>query len=668
MASKLLVNELQAATGTDITITAGHSLHAAASVFKIAGGIAGQALVTDGAGNISFGTVGLPAQTSNSGKFLTTDGTDASWATVDALPSQTGQAGEFLQTDGTTATWEAVDALPSQTGQAGEYLQTDGTTATWEAVTSATATAVSDQANTSTGYFDVPAGTTAQRPGSPATGNLRLNTDLSQLEHYYDNIWIGFAGSVPTITGITPTLSIAAGTVITVVGINFQAGITVKLIGTDTSQYNAQSVTFVSNTEIQFSTPELPAALEPFDVELTLPNGGVAISTDVIDAGGVPAWTTAAGLLGQIGMFTTGTHFTLVATDPDGQAVTYSADTANTAILTSAGLTLNSDGTITGDPTDVGSLTTYNFDAIATDSTGVNSTTRSFSIAVDYPEGNQEYTTAGSYTWTVPADLVGVSVHVVCVGGGGASGVSNSGQGGGGGALVYRNTIAVVPGQTANIVVGAGGVRNGSGDGTNGLAGGNSSFTYAGTATTAGGGGGGPAADGSPGGPGGTKQGTFDGGGTGGQGGRDPANHGGPGGGGAGGYSGNGGAGANPSGSGSTENGSAGSGGGGGGGGKGGTNEFGGGGGGGVGIYGTGNSGPGGQGVGTDAGGGGGGAGSNGGVGQDGLVGGHGGIGGVYGGGWGGTQSSAENGNAGGGAVRIIWGRTASFPSDAAQV
>ena len=38
MASKLLVNELQAATGTDITITAGHSLVAAASVFKIAGG------------------------------------------------------------------------------------------------------------------------------------------------------------------------------------------------------------------------------------------------------------------------------------------------------------------------------------------------------------------------------------------------------------------------------------------------------------------------------------------------------------------------------------------------------------------------------------------------------------------------------------------------------
>ena len=91
MASKLLVNELQAATGTDITITAGHSLVGAASVFKIAGGIAGQALITDGAGNISFGTVSsLPTQSGQAGKFLKTDGTDASWGTVATDPTMGG--------------------------------------------------------------------------------------------------------------------------------------------------------------------------------------------------------------------------------------------------------------------------------------------------------------------------------------------------------------------------------------------------------------------------------------------------------------------------------------------------------------------------------------------------------------------------------------------------
>ena len=279
MASKLLVNELQAATGSEITIAAGTSLTGGTNVFKITGGLAGQSLITDGAGNISFGAA-IPSVTGQSGKFLTTDGTLTSWDTVDALPTQTGQAGEFLQTDGTTATWEAVDALPTQTGQAGEYLQTDGTTATWEPVTGG---AAYDAASTSTGYFDVPTGTTAQRPGSPATGNIRVNTDLSQLEHYYDNIWIGFAGSVPTITGITPTLSIAAGTVITVVGINFQAGTTVKLIGTDTTQYNAHNTSIPNRNAphiISISFADLKGCNIAYPA--ARPNSSMAIITSIL--------------------------------------------------------------------------------------------------------------------------------------------------------------------------------------------------------------------------------------------------------------------------------------------------------------------------------------------------------------------------------------------------
>ena len=101
------------------------------------------------------------------------------------------------------------------------------------------------------------------------------------------------------------------------------------------------------------------------------------------------------------------------------------------------------------------------------------------------PAGNQQYTTPGSYTWTVPSGVT--SCSVVCVGAGGTSGIANSGQGGGGGALVYRNSITVVPGQTASVVVGA---DNGH-SGNNGQSGGNSSFTYGGVATTGGGGGGG---------------------------------------------------------------------------------------------------------------------------------------------------------------------------------
>ncbi len=194
------------------------------------------------------------------------DGTTwkATITTSQPIPSQTGQAGEYLQTDGTAMSWEAVDALPSQTGQAGEFLQTDGTNATWEP-----AGGGYDVATTSTGYFDIPAGTTAQRPGTPATGNMRWNTTDEALEHYGGSTagWVQWAGAAPTITGIAPTTSIAAGTSITGQGINFQAGSLVKLIGVDATVYNAASTTFISTTEVSFTTPELPVANEPYDVK-----------------------------------------------------------------------------------------------------------------------------------------------------------------------------------------------------------------------------------------------------------------------------------------------------------------------------------------------------------------------------------------------------------------
>lgn len=278
--------------------------------------------------------------------------------------------------------------------------------------------------------------------------------------------------------------------------------------------------------------------------------------------------------------------------------------------------------------------------------------------------GDQEYTSAGSYTWTVPSGVT--SANVVVIGAGGKSGIGNSGQGGGGGALAYRNSILVTAGQTAAVVVGA---ANGH-SGNSGIGGGSSSFTYNGIATTAGGGGGG-GGDGinsnGSGGSGGSPSGTRDGGGSGGAGGTDPGNYGGPGGGGAGGYSGTGGAGgASPNIA--ADNGDAGQGGGGGGGGKGGQTEMGGGGGGGVGFYGTGSNGAGGTGQPQNAtagsGGGGGSGGNAGGSGQ----GASGGQGGTYGGGHGGPQGGGSGNSAGVGAVRILWGTGKSFPSDASDV
>jgi len=53
----------------------------------------------------------------------------------------------------------------------------------------ATATTVSDTANSSTGYFQLPQGTTAQRPGTLSAGMTRWNTSKTILEVYDGTLW-----------------------------------------------------------------------------------------------------------------------------------------------------------------------------------------------------------------------------------------------------------------------------------------------------------------------------------------------------------------------------------------------------------------------------------------------------------------------------------------------
>ena len=241
------------------------------------------------------------------------------------------------------SSWEAVIEtsipIPSQSGQAGEYLQTDGTNMSWELVTGG---AEYDSATVSSGYFDVPAGTTAQRPGAAYIGNIRYNIDLEAMEHYSGTAWVKFAGSNPTISGSSPTsFDGSAGVSITVSGTNFQAGFTIKIIGNDATQYIPGSTTFINDTEVSFTTPVLLVANEPYDIKITLPSGGTTTLVDALDAGGSPSWSSYAGdphALGTIANDATGTHFTLAATDPESQAITYAA---TGAIWSGQNLTVN---------------------------------------------------------------------------------------------------------------------------------------------------------------------------------------------------------------------------------------------------------------------------------------------------------------------------------------
>ena len=341
--SIIKVDELSPRSGSDIAITSLKTITGLASQFKITGGTAGQALITDGSGGLSFGAVdSLPTQSGQAGKFLKTDGTTATWDSVDEFSVSIAEAApgsssagalwwksdegrlKIYYNDGSSSQW--VDAFPVAEsppadpavggdltgvasnaqiaankvgitelnvadGTSGQALKTDGSgTLSFGDVS----VDVYDIATASTGYFDLPAGTTAQRPGTPATGMVRNNTTDDVLEWYTGSSfgWRQFAGANPTITSINPTTSIAAGTSITVTGINFQSGSVVKLIGTDSTVYTAASTSFVDSTQVTFTTPDLPVANEPYDVKLILPAGGFFILANALDAGGVPVWTT----------------------------------------------------------------------------------------------------------------------------------------------------------------------------------------------------------------------------------------------------------------------------------------------------------------------------------------------------------------------------------------
>lgn len=84
--------------------------------------------------------------------------------------------------------------------------------------------------------------------------------------------------------------------------------------------------------------------------------------------------------------------------------------------------------------------------------------------------GQQQWTTAGTFSFVVPDycyEIAGVGIGSGGSGATGSSGDSYTSGGGGGGALTYHNAIAVTPGETLTITIGAPGYAiswtNGSG-------------------------------------------------------------------------------------------------------------------------------------------------------------------------------------------------------------
>lgn len=365
-----------------------------------------------------------------------------------------------------------------------------------------------------------------------------------------------------------------------------------------------------------------------------------------------PVWITGESL-GTINQSTNPSSFTLSASD-DGGSVSYTIDTNIDGAYLS-GNTLIIPSTASG---------TKAYVVNAIDENGT-STSRTFTVTIN-AIGATLYQTPGTYSWVAPSGAT--SVCVVAVGGGASGRQVDAGDGGGGGGLGWKNNIAVTPGASYTVVVGAGGSDTVT---FNSVAGGESYFINTSTVRGGGGAAGVQTATGTGGlgANGGTH--TGDGGGNGGRGRRGYSTTHAGGGGGAGGYAG---AGGNAGSYVKTGTGNdpktgltfdiieptvaaAGSGGGGGGGGGSASTAR--GGGGGVGLYGQGTNGLAGA-INNDTTNNGGSGGFGGGSVFSGVIG----QGGKFGGGGSGSDAAGVAGycKGGSGGVRIVWGPGRSFP------
>ena len=114
----------------------------------------------------------------------------------------------------------------------------------------ASPTSVSDVPNTSTGAFDVPSGTTAQRPAAPSAGYLRFNTELDCMENYTASGWLKVSIPIPVLASISGNIYSGAASTLTLSGNQFGAGVvrftsngTTKDVAVTPSSVTSASVT-----------------------------------------------------------------------------------------------------------------------------------------------------------------------------------------------------------------------------------------------------------------------------------------------------------------------------------------------------------------------------------------------------------------------------------------
>ena len=248
--------------------------------------------------------------------------------------------------------------------------------------------------DTGTEGTKVASGTTGQR-GTTA-GQLRFNSTTG-LAEYYNGSNFKSIDTPPIISSVDVTnvqTELGGTQTFVITGSNFSSGITIKfrdnsgtLITPDTSTLDSSTQITVTKTRSSFLN-----ANEPYDLIATNTSGLQGTFDNAINVDNTPAFNTASGTLATINDADSGNHATVSATDPDGDTISYSVSGG----ALPSGVTINSStGVISGNPTDVASQTTYNFDIKATGSSLFS--TRSFNLIVNpSPDGSSSARVATS--------------------------------------------------------------------------------------------------------------------------------------------------------------------------------------------------------------------------------------------------------------------------------
>ena len=134
-----------------------------------------------------------------------------------------------------------------------------------------------DSSTSSTGYFALPTGTTAQRPGSPAAGYTRYNTTTGSLEFYDGTNWIS-TNLIPVINSISGTIYVGLSSTLTLSLTSATDTIDVKYYEGGTLLATDSGVTVTSGS----ATSTVPSAVYGQTV-------GDTISVSVSNSDGTPS-------------------------------------------------------------------------------------------------------------------------------------------------------------------------------------------------------------------------------------------------------------------------------------------------------------------------------------------------------------------------------------------